>query len=96
VIIYLNGRKFTETMYVKGIKEKRLKYFENLCDENGEDVIHESHTRITDCVPFRYKIEEYRSDKTLRETITWDEKNEKTVELLYDLDGITLRDGLRL
>jgi hypothetical protein len=76
VMILLNGRKYTEQTYVKGILEKKLVYYQHpsgsflpaynlFLSEHKGDLIRTCYSRIPDCFPSRYRVEEYHLDQTL-------------------------------
>jgi hypothetical protein len=102
VIVFRYNNKFTEDTYVKGILETKLKYFdiedislkyfniEDVSEQKEEDVVQYSCTRVPNLVPFRYNVREYRANKTLNRTSTWNEKTLKNVNSYYDLDGVSL------
>jgi hypothetical protein len=87
MIAFVDNRKYLEEIYVKGIVEKSLEYFDDV-SEQEEDLVEHCHTRIPDRVPFRYNTEEYRRDKTLKRTSNWIEKTENARIVDYDYNGI--------
>jgi hypothetical protein len=89
VIILRNGRKYKEETYVKGILEKRLRYFVEP-SKQGEDVVQFCTTRVPDRVPFRYNMKSYRIDQTLEGTCTWNEAKKENAYVHYDSKGIAL------
>jgi hypothetical protein len=87
MIVFVDDKKYEEELYVKGILEKSLEYFDDVSDQE-EDLVEHCHTRIPDCVPFRYNREQYRRDKTLKRTSNWIEKTKNALIVEYDSNGI--------
>jgi hypothetical protein len=88
VFIFMNGQKCRENIYVEGILEKK-RYFIYASTQTEEILSEICYTRIPNCFPLRYNVEEYRADKTLRRSTKW--LGNLTHIAYYDLNGIPIR-----
>jgi hypothetical protein len=92
VTIFVNNRKYVEQTYVKGILDKKLIYFLQQGEEKTaqEDVLKCSYTRVfADQSEYRYNLEQYRENKTLKERSYWSD-SETQMAYRYENDGKTI------